>query len=38
MKRVGFQFKVRKDRIAEYEEHHKQVWPEMLQALQIWLA
>jgi L-rhamnose mutarotase len=33
MKRVGFQFKVRKDRIAEYEGHHKQVWPEMLQAL-----
>ena len=33
MKRVGFQFKVRKDRLAEYKEHHKQVWPEMLQAL-----
>jgi len=33
MKRVGFQFKVRQDRLAEYKEHHKHVWPEMLQAL-----
>jgi L-rhamnose mutarotase len=33
MKRVGFQFKVRRDRLAEYKEHHKQVWPEMLEAL-----
>jgi len=33
MKRVGFQFKVRKDRLAEYKEHHKNVWPEMLEAL-----
>ncbi len=33
MKRVGFQFKVRQDRLAEYKEQHKQVWPEMLQAL-----
>ena len=33
MKRVGFQFKVRNDRIAEYKEHHKHVWPEMLAAL-----
>jgi len=33
MKRVGFQFKIRKDRRAEYKELHKQVWPEMLQAL-----
>ena len=33
MKRVGFQFKVRKDCIAEYQEHHKNVWPEMLDAL-----
>ena len=33
MKRVGFQFKVRQDRLAEYKEHHKQVWPEMLAAL-----
>lgn len=33
MKRVGFQFKVRRDRIEEYKEHHKRVWPEMLDAL-----
>src|SRR6185503_17872330 len=33
MKRVGFQFKVRQDRLAEYTEHHKHVWPEMLEAL-----
>jgi len=35
MKRVGFQFKVRNDRIAEYKEHHKHVWPEMLEALRV---
>jgi L-rhamnose mutarotase len=33
MKRVGFQFKIRQDRLAEYKELHKQVWSEMLQAL-----
>ena len=33
MKRIGFQFKVRQDRIAEYKEQHKHVWPEMLAAL-----
>jgi L-rhamnose mutarotase len=33
MKRVGFLFKVRPDRLAEYKEHHKHVWPEMLDAL-----
>ena len=33
MKRVGFQFKVRPDRLSEYKEHHKNVWPEMLEAL-----
>jgi L-rhamnose mutarotase len=33
MKRVGFQFKVGKDRLVEYKEHHKNVWPEMLEAL-----
>ena len=33
MKRVGFQFKVLKDRLEEYREHHKNVWPEMLDAL-----
>jgi L-rhamnose mutarotase len=33
MKRVGFILKVRKDRLEEYKEHHKKVWPEMLDAL-----
>ena len=33
MKRVGFQFKVRPDRLAEYKELQKRVWPEMLEAL-----
>ena len=33
MKRIGFQFKVRPDRLTEYREHHKNVWPEMLDAL-----
>jgi L-rhamnose mutarotase len=33
MKRIGFQFKVRPDRLAEYQERHKNVWPEMLEAL-----
>jgi L-rhamnose mutarotase len=33
MNRVGFPFKVRSDKLAEYKEHHKNVWPEMLAAL-----
>jgi L-rhamnose mutarotase len=33
MKRIGFQFKVKPDRLAEYKERHKYVWPEMLAAL-----
>jgi L-rhamnose mutarotase len=33
MQRVGFILKVKQDRIEEYKEHHKRVWPEMLQAL-----
>jgi len=33
MKRVGFQFKVRQDKLSEYKEHHKHVWQEMLDAL-----
>ena len=33
MKRIAFQFKVRPDRIAEYKDNHKHVWPEMLAAL-----
>ena len=33
MNRVGFQFKVLPDRLAEYREYHKNVWPGMLDAL-----
>lgn len=33
MKRVGFQFKVRQDRLDEYKALHQEVWPEMLDAL-----
>ncbi|MEI7990076.1 MAG: L-rhamnose mutarotase [Chloroflexota bacterium] len=33
MKRVGFILKVREDKIEEYKQHHKAVWPEMLAAL-----
>ncbi|MCE1253324.1 MAG: L-rhamnose mutarotase [Anaerolineae bacterium] len=33
MKRVGFQFKIRNDRLDEYKKIHKKVWPEMLEAL-----
>ena len=33
MNRVGFQFKVRRDRLEEYKESHKNVWSEMLDAL-----
>ncbi len=33
MKRVGFSFKVRADKLAEYKKHHQNVWPDMLAAL-----
>jgi L-rhamnose mutarotase len=33
MKRAAFTFKIRPDKIPEYKEHHKAVWPEMLAAL-----
>jgi len=33
MKRIGFQFKVRQASLAKYREYHKNVWPEMLDAL-----
>jgi L-rhamnose mutarotase len=33
MKRVGFLLKVRQEILQEYKEHHKNVWPEMLDAL-----
>jgi L-rhamnose mutarotase len=33
MQRICFLLKVRPDRLAEYKERHKAVWPEMLAAL-----
>lgn len=33
MTRVGFKLKVKEDRIEEYKERHRHVWPEMLEAL-----
>lgn len=33
MQRVGFVLKVKSDRLEEYKKRHKQVWPEMLDAL-----
>ena len=33
MKRVGFILKVKQDVIEEYKDHHRNVWPEMLEAL-----
>jgi len=33
MKRVGFVLKVKPKLLEEYKEHHKKVWPEMLDAL-----
>ena len=33
MKRVGFLLKVKEELLDEYVEHHKKVWPEMLDAL-----
>ena len=33
MERVCFQLQVRPDRLAEYRERHRSVWPEMLAAL-----
>lgn len=33
MNRIGFQFKVRSDKIKAYKEIHQNVWPEMLEAL-----
>ena len=33
MKRIGFLLKVKPDRLEEYKQHHKNVWPEMLDAL-----
>ncbi len=33
MKRVAFVLKVKPEKLDEYKAHHKQVWPEMLDAL-----
>lgn len=33
MERVGFLLKVKADRLEEYKERHRNVWPEMQQAL-----
>ena len=33
IKRVGFLLKVRQDMLEEYRQHHRRVWPEMLDAL-----
>ena len=33
MRRVAFVLKVRKGKLKDYKEHHKAVWPEMLDAL-----
>ena len=33
MKRIGFLLKVKEDHIEEYKARHKQVWPEMQEAL-----
>lgn len=33
MEKVCFQLQVKPERIDEYKERHRQVWPEMLQAL-----
>ena len=33
MVRVGFSLKVKKEKLEQYIQHHKNVWPEMLDAL-----
>ena len=33
MQRIGFNLKVKQDRLEEYKGTHKNVWPEMQQAL-----
>jgi L-rhamnose mutarotase len=33
MQRIGFLLKVKQEKIEEYKQHHKAVWPEMLEAL-----
>ena len=33
MNRIGFVLKVKQEKVEEYKEHHRHVWPEMLDAL-----
>jgi L-rhamnose mutarotase len=33
MIRIGFQLKVKQEKLEEYKKHHEAVWPEMLDAL-----
>ena len=33
MRRICFCLQVKRDRLAEYKERHRSVWPEMLEAL-----
>lgn len=33
MQRVAFVLKVKPEKLDEYREHHRRVWPEMLEAL-----
>jgi len=33
VKRVGFMLRMKPERIREYKERHRKVWPEMLEAL-----
>jgi len=33
MKRIGFQLKVKQEKLEEYKQAHRNVWPEMLEAL-----
>ncbi len=33
MNRIGFVLKVKQEKIEEYKEHHRHVWPEMQAAL-----
>lgn len=33
MQRVAFQLRIKSDKIEEYEEEHRRVWPELLEEL-----
>ncbi len=34
MQRIAYQLRIRKDKIAEYDHEHRQVWPELLSELE----